>query len=243
MEKKDLKQRLQDLERRHDALRQEAKAIQDENKSLITALRLLNSDIEKENTHPNLHTEESSEDSVQHNSESIQVKSKKSKRQGNKNHQEPSNAESSSRRENPNENGTTRKKSVIILGDSMTYNIQGRKLSKDKHVVSKSFSGCTIDDMSDFVKPFLRRKPDKIILHIGTNNLSTDEPRQLGEKIVDLARFIEQESQSTKLAVSSLIVRKDDLHRKVNNVNKTLRSFCNTNGWTFISNENIDASA
>ena len=242
MENKDLKQRLQDLERRHDALRQEAKAIQDENKSLITALRLLNSEIEKENKHPNLHREESSEDSVHHNSEWTQVKSKKSKRQGNKNNQEPSNAESSSRTENPNENGTTRKKSVIILGDSMTYNIQGRKLSKDKHVVSKSFSGCTVDDMSDFVKPFLRRKPDEIILHIGTNNLSTDEPRQLGEKIVDLARFIEQESQSTKLAVSSLMVRKDDLHRKVNNVNKTLRSFCNTNGWTFISNENIDAS-
>ena len=125
----------------------------------------------------------------------------------------------------------------------MTYNIQGRKHSKHKHVVSRSFSGCTLDDMSDFVKPFLRRKPDEIVLRIGTNNLSTDEPRQLGEKIVDLARFIEQESQSTKLAVSSLIVRKDDLDRKVNNVNKTLLSFCNSNGWTFISNENIDASS
>ena len=41
MENKDLKQRLQDLEKRYDA-RQEAKALQDENKSLITALRLLN---------------------------------------------------------------------------------------------------------------------------------------------------------------------------------------------------------
>ena len=125
----------------------------------------------------------------------------------------------------------------------MTYNIQGRKVFNHKHVVSKSFSGYTVDDMSDFVKPFLRRKPDEIVLRIGTNNLSTDEPRQLGEKIVDLARFIEQESQSTKLAVSSLIVRKDDLDRKANNVNKTLLSFCNSNGWTFISNENIDASS
>jgi len=52
MENKDLKQRLQDLEKRHDALRLEAKALHDENKSLITALRLLNVEIEKENKKP-----------------------------------------------------------------------------------------------------------------------------------------------------------------------------------------------
>ena len=74
----------------------------------------------------------------------------------------------------------------------MTCNIPGRKLSKEKHVVSKSFRGCTVEeDLSDFVKPFLRRTPDEIILHIRTNNLSTDETRQLLDKIVDFARFIE----------------------------------------------------
>ena len=65
MENKDLKQRLQDLEKRHDALRLEAKALHDENKSLITALRLLNGEIEKENKHSNLHTDESLGDPVQ----------------------------------------------------------------------------------------------------------------------------------------------------------------------------------
>ena len=111
----------------------------------------------------------------------------------------------------------------------MTHIIQakkGRKLFKNKHVVSNSFSSCTVEDMSYFVKPFLRRKPDQIILHIGTNNLSTKPIRQLSEKFAarHFARFIEQESLSTKLAVSSLIVGKDDLDREVKNVNKTLRS-------------------
>ena len=239
MENKNLKQRLEDLGKRHDALRLEAKALQDENKSLITALRLLNGEIEKENKSSNLHADESLEDPVQQDSEWNQVTSKKRKRQGKKNQNNDSdnNVKSSSHTTNPSE-----KKSVVILGDSMTHNIQGRKLSKEKYVVSKSFSGSTVEDMSDFVKPFLRRSPDEIILHIGTNNLSTDEPKQLGEKIVNLARFIERESPLSKLAVSSLIVRKDDLDRKVKTVNKTLRSFCNSNGWTFISNENIDAS-
>ena len=52
MENKNLKQRLQYLEKRHDAMTLEAKAQQDENKSLITALRLLNGEIEKENNSP-----------------------------------------------------------------------------------------------------------------------------------------------------------------------------------------------
>lgn len=83
----------------------------------------------------------------------------------------------------------------------MTHNIQGRELSKEKDKykiqfnVSKSFSGCTVEDDSDFLKPFLGRNPNEITLHVGTgdimvgkDNLSTDEPRPLGEKIVDLAR-------------------------------------------------------
>ena len=89
----------------------------------------------------------------------------------------------------------------------MTNKIQGRKLSKQKHVVSKSFSSCTVDDMCDFVKFFIRCKLDEIFLHIETNKLN--------DKIIDLARFIEQESPSSKLAVQSLVVRKDDLGQYV----------------------------
>ena len=48
----------------------------------------------------------------------------------------------------------------------MTKNIEGWKLSKEKKVTSRSFPGSTIDDMSDFSKPFLRQKPENLILHI-----------------------------------------------------------------------------
>ena len=81
-ENKNLKQRLEDLEKRHDALRLEAKTLQDENKSLITALRPLNGEIEKENKCSNLHVDESLGDPVQQDSEWNQVTSKKRKRQG-----------------------------------------------------------------------------------------------------------------------------------------------------------------
>lgn len=86
--------------------------------------------------------------------------------------------------------------------------------------------------MFDFVKPSIRRKPDKIILHVGTNNLSTEDPKQLGGKIIDLARFVEHESPLTKLAVSSLTVRKDDINNKVKSVNKIASNFLQLE-WMF----------
>ena len=130
-------------------------------------------------------------------------------------------------------NITPSKKSVVILRDSMTSNIQGKKLSRGAHVVSKSFSGSTVEDMLDFSKPrFTRRKPDEIILHVGTNNLRNDEPQQIAEKLVDVGNAIERETPSTKVTVSSLILRKDDdqPNRKVIKVNKSVRTFCNSKG-------------
>ena len=125
----------------------------------------------------------------------------------------------------------------------MTSNIQRKKFSRGAHVVSKSFSGSTVEDMLDFSKPFTRRKPDEIILHVGTNNLRNEQPQQIAEKIVVLGNAIERETPSTKVTVSSLILRKDDdqLNCKVVKVNNSVRTFCNSKGWEFISNENIDS--
>ena len=50
-ENRDLKQKLQELEMQYDSLKRESRAIQDENKSLLTALRLLSSEIPNETKH------------------------------------------------------------------------------------------------------------------------------------------------------------------------------------------------
>ena len=94
--------------------------------------------------------------------------------------------------------------------------------------------------MEDFVKPLLRKKPDNVVLHIGTNDLNTQEPRLTAEGIVNLALQIEGDAPETNLAISGLIARADDKDGKVSSVNKILKKFCRQNHWNFIEHNNIN---
>ena len=35
-------------------------------------------------------------------------------------------------------------------------------------------SGCSTEDMTNYIKPIARKKPDNILLHVGTNDLTKD---------------------------------------------------------------------
>ena len=51
----------------------------------------------------------------------------------------------------------------------------------------KNFNGADIQDMTDFAKPIIKRKPDKVILHIGTNEIAKKdkEAGQIAREIYD----------------------------------------------------------
>ena len=70
--------------------------------------------------------------------------------------------------------GSTEKKRIVIIGDSMVNNIQENGLNKQHHVQIKRHGGATTLDVKDFIKPIVRRKPDLIIIHAGTNDLTDD---------------------------------------------------------------------
>ena len=107
-----------------------------------------------------------------------------------------------------------------------------------------SFPGCTTSDMFDFVKPILRRKPNRLIIHVGANSLrDAASPRACAEKIVDLAREIESTAPDTELVLSTLVARSDDeeLAKQVTETNSVLTRFCRQNEWKIIDNSNISA--
>ena len=59
---------------------------------------------------------------------------------------------------------------VAIIGDSMVSCLK-ELLSNKKHQVKvRCCRDATVEDMYDYVKPILKRKPDDVVLHVGTNN-------------------------------------------------------------------------
>ena len=81
-----------------------------------------------------------------------------------------------------------------------------------KHV--KSFSGAKISDMQDYVKPTLRENPDQTIVHVGTNDLaSNNRPKQIVDSIIGKATCFK--SGTCDVFVSSITVRKDQHRKKV----------------------------
>ena len=103
---------------------------------------------------------------------------------------------------------------------------------------------CTTEDMHDFIKPLLRKNPDEIVLHVGTNNRrSCDTPRACADEIIDLATMVSRESPA-KVALSSLVCRSDDeaLAYKIAEVNTTLKDCCTRKSWGFIDHSNISLS-
>ena len=119
----------------------------------------------------------------------------------------------------------------------------GYKLSNSldgkENIVVKAFSGATVKCMSHYVQPTMEKKPEKIILHCGTNNLkSNSTPYEIAKEIVALAKDVATEENT--VIISSIIPRNDHLNSKASEVNNILSSLCLSHDIEFISHSNID---
>ena len=133
--------------------------------------------------------------------------------------------------------------SLFIAGDSIIQHVQGWDLStNDKHVAVKSFSGARIADMDDYLRSLLGKKPDEIILHVGTSNIRNESPCSVAEGIVNLVTQIQHNSPTTHLAISPLLARSDnlDFNDKIREANKIFKLFCSSRGLTLLGINNID---
>ena len=83
-----------------------------------------------------------------------------------------------------------KKSEVYVIGDSIVKNLDGRKMARKKNVKVRSFPGATTSDMTDFVKPIIRKKPESVILHVGTNDLKSNPEAQIADNIIELANSI-----------------------------------------------------
>ncbi|XP_028412624.1 uncharacterized protein LOC114535523 [Dendronephthya gigantea] len=142
----------------------------------------------------------------------------------------------------------SQKQSVVIAGDSIVKNIIGPKMNAEDpnhYFIVKPFPGATVTDMEDFVKPLTRRTPDKMILHVGTNDLRSHcTPKVIADSIVNIVTQVKEDSPGTDVGISAILVRSDnhDLTVKATQVNNILKGYCIRNKIPFLSNSNMNES-
>ena len=77
------------------------------------------------------------------------------------------------------QNHPWKKGTTLIIGDSILSGLREFKMSKRKTIKVRTFPGATIGDMKFFVVPHLRKNPDKIVLHVGTNDAPHATPKEM----------------------------------------------------------------
>ena len=61
--------------------------------------------------------------------------------------------------------------STIIVGDSIVKHLTGPGIAKKNHVKIKANPGATTENITDYIKLSIRKKPDFLLIYLGTNDL------------------------------------------------------------------------
>ena len=130
-----------------------------------------------------------------------------------------------------------KKKTVLIVGDSMLNGIEESKLSKTRHIRVQPIPGGKIDDIKENLNDLLHEELQKVIIHVGANNAMTNTPKEILEKLISLKHQIESILPKCKVTISNLIMRTDK--PKVSKINEELNSFIKSANISFVENSNI----
>ena len=92
-------------------------------------------------------------------------------------------------------------KKVFIIGDSLINGVNPNRFTTCKNIsVSvKPFGGSTSRHMLDYIKPIIRKKPDMVIFHVGTNDLTNSIDTK--ENINKLLKYVTDSFSRVKLSI------------------------------------------
>ena len=114
-------------------------------------------------------------------------------------------------RTNTGKNPKKKHRSVII-DDSIVKGLDQHKLSRStkQNVGVRCFQGATIQDMRDYLKPILRRNPDSITLHGGTNDTNHNKAKKIMNDIDSLCQEIKDTNPEIEIILLGLTTREDN---------------------------------
>ena len=114
----------------------------------------------------------------------------------------------------------------LIVGDSKLTGIDEKRLSRNNQVVKvRDFRGVTIDNLKHHLVPLLKKKPEHIILHIGTNDAVSKMSRQILNELLQLKQYILNTLPTCRVVVSRPTIRTHNSKAALNlsNFSKLLR--------------------
>ena len=114
----------------------------------------------------------------------------------------------------------------------MVSNINEKTLSRKFHMKVRSFPGANTRDLQDYVKPLIRKRPEKIIIVIGTNDIERKPVTEILRSIKLVMDMILEKLPDCHLVISEIIRRADSrlndaelakLNGKINTFNQSLK--------------------
>uniref|UniRef100_A0A7M5WYG9 SGNH hydrolase-type esterase domain-containing protein n=1 Tax=Clytia hemisphaerica TaxID=252671 RepID=A0A7M5WYG9_9CNID len=142
-----------------------------------------------------------------------------------------------------NKRGRKSKKSITIVGDSIIKDIKNHLPTFDNAKVTvNSYPGATTQQLYTYTQSFDLNKPDAIIIHIGTNDLTMNEnDAEVADNIINFATYLNGK-YDVAVIISSLTYRIDFKYkhsRRIKAVNDALKSRCENLDLGYIENDNI----
>lgn len=104
----------------------------------------------------------------------------------------------------------------------------------------KNHPGSNTVDILDHLKPTLRRKPELVIIHSGTNDITDNKDTILfPDRAIEL---VHKECPNTEVAISLPILRKDKdgrYSKKLRDLKRNIQKHCTDKDIALIDNDNI----
>ena len=103
-----------------------------------------------------------------------------------------------------------RKEGTTVVRGSMLAEIEQKCKPGNRSIKVCIFPGALTHNMCDYLKPLLKKYPDNIILHIGTNNLVNETSGGILNGMLSLKNFNENLCPTCKFIVSYIIYQSDN---------------------------------
>ena len=92
--------------------------------------------------------------------------------------------------------------------------------------------------MKTYIQPPLKRDPDRVMIHVGKNDLrSSQDPETIAKNIIDIAK--NSSTNKNEILVSRIVPRQDNLDSKGRQANNILQKLCMENNFVYVNHDSI----